>query len=159
MSGLQPTYNHAAFGAKLTGTPVGGTFSGNGVVNDYFYPRVAGVGTHIITYTYNNGFCSGQTAKETRVMLDENLLNNGFSVQLLDHPGSHPLLWIVSRDNANIEITLLTSTGQTLQTMEKPVYPGGNYINLDVERYPKAIYMLRVRHSASGKTKTLKLLN
>ena len=159
MSGLQPTYNHAAFGTKLTGTPAGGTFTGNGVVNDYFYPRIAGVGTHIITYTYNNGFCTGQTAKETRVVLDESLLSNGFSVQLLDHPGSHPLLWVVSRDNANLEITLLTSTGQTLQTMEKQVYPGGNYINLDVERFPKAIYMLRVRHSASGKTKTLKLLN
>gem|GEM_PF-3888138 len=92
-------------------------------------------------------------------MLDESLLDNGFSVQLLDHPGSHPILWIVSTDNSGVEITLFTSTGQTLQTMEKPVYPGGNFINLDVEKYPKAVYLLRVRHLASGKTKTLKLLN
>ncbi|MEI2739852.1 MAG: lysyl oxidase family protein [Chitinophagaceae bacterium] len=159
MSGLASTYNHAAFGVQLTGSPAGGTFSGNGVVNGYFYPRVAGLGSHIITYTYSNGFCTGQTAKETRVFLDEALLDNGFSVQLLDHPGSHPVLWIVSNDNSTVEITLFTSTGQTLQTMEKPVYPGGNFINLEVERYPKAVYLLKVRHVASGKTKTLKLLN
>lgn len=159
MSGLAQTYNHAAFGAQLTGVPVGGTFSGNGVINNYFYPRVAGLGSHIITYTYSNGYCSGQTAQETNVVLDESLLDNGFSVQLLDHPGSHPILWIVSTDNSGVEITLFTSTGQTLQTMEKPVYPGGNFINLDVEKYPKAVYLLRVRHLASGKTKTLKLLN
>jgi len=58
-----------------------------------------------------------------------------------------------------VEISLLTSTGQLLKKMEKLVYPGGNYINLDMERYPKALYMLKVTHVASGKTKTLKLLN
>ncbi|MFZ1535120.1 MAG: hypothetical protein WAT14_13155, partial [Chitinophagaceae bacterium] len=140
-------------------TPAGGTFSGNGVVNGYFYPRVAGLGSHIITYTYSNGFCTSQTAKETRVVLDETLLDNGFSVQLLDHPGSHPVLWVVSNDNSTIEIALLTNTGQTLMTMQKAVYPGGNFINIDVEKYPKAVYLLKVRHAASGKTKTLKLLN
>ncbi|HQW44288.1 MAG: hypothetical protein IPF69_07610 [Chitinophagaceae bacterium] len=159
MSGLQPAYNHAAFGVQLIGTPAGGTFSGNGVVNGYFYPRVAGLGSHIITYTYSNGFCTSQTAKETRVVLDETLLDNGFSVQLLDHPGSHPVLWVVSNDNSTIEIALLTNTGQTLMTMQKAVYPGGNFINIDVEKYPKAVYLLKVRHAASGKTKTLKLLN
>ncbi len=159
MSGLQPVYNHAAFGVQLTGSPAGGTFSGNGVVNGYFYPRVAGLGSHIITYTYNNGFCTGQTAKQTEVVLDQTLLDNGFSVQLLDHPGSHPVLWVVSNDNSVVEIVLLTNTGQTLMTMEKAVYPGGNFINIDVEKYPKAVYLLKVRHAASGKTKTLKLLN
>ena len=89
----------------------------------------------------------------------ETLLDNGFSVQLLDHPGSHPVLWVVSNDNSTIEIALLTNTGQTLMTMQKAVYPGGNFINIDVEKYPKAVYLLKVRHAASGKTKTLKLLN
>jgi hypothetical protein len=159
MSGLLPVYNHAAFAVPLTGAPAGGTFSGAGVQGNYFYPRVAGLGTYIITYTYSNGFCTSQVAKETNIVLDETLLDNGFSVQLIDHPGPHPLLWVVSRDNSTVEVQLLTSTGQLLHTMEKPVYPGGNFINLEVERYPKAVYMLKVRHAASGKTKTLKLLN
>lgn len=159
LSGLQPTYSHASQGIKLTGTPAGGTFTGLGVENGYFYPRIAGLGSHIITYSYSNGFCTGQHARETQVILDESQLDNGFSVQLIDHPGSHPLLWVVSRSNSTVTIIMTTSSGQTLKTIEKPVYPGGNFINLEVERYPKAIYFLKVNDAASGKTKTLKLLN
>ena len=35
-------------------TPVGGTYSGTGVVAGKFYPSTAGVGVHIITYTYTD---------------------------------------------------------------------------------------------------------
>jgi len=40
----------------LTGTPAGGTYSGNGVSNGNFDPSLAGVGTH--TITYNVAGCS-----------------------------------------------------------------------------------------------------
>ena len=40
------------------GIPSGGTFSGTGVINDYFDPMIAGLGTHIITYTYSLGGCT-----------------------------------------------------------------------------------------------------
>jgi PKD repeat protein len=36
------------------GLPVGGVYSGNGVVNDSIYPDVAGVGSHWIYYTYTD---------------------------------------------------------------------------------------------------------
>lgn len=36
----------------LTGSPAGGTFSGNGVLFNAFNPNLAGVGIHVITYTY-----------------------------------------------------------------------------------------------------------
>ena len=39
------------------GNPSGGTFSGNGVNNGVFDPKIAGVGTHNITYTYTLGPC------------------------------------------------------------------------------------------------------
>lgn len=37
------------------GTPAGGTYSGTGVTNGYFYPDVAGIGSHLLTYTYTDG--------------------------------------------------------------------------------------------------------
>ncbi|MCX6249227.1 MAG: hypothetical protein NTX61_00590 [Bacteroidetes bacterium] len=41
------------------GIPLGGTYSGSGVTNGIFYPALAGVGTHIITYTCTNAtLCS-----------------------------------------------------------------------------------------------------
>jgi hypothetical protein len=49
-------------------SPAGGTFSGTGVVNNIFYPDVAGAGTWLITYTYTdvNG-CSNTKSKNFTV--------------------------------------------------------------------------------------------
>jgi uncharacterized protein (TIGR02145 family) len=45
------------------GIPLGGTYTGPGVVAGYFYPNLAGVGTHVITYTYvNSVLCSNFTS-------------------------------------------------------------------------------------------------
>ncbi len=46
------------------GSPTGGVYSGNGVTDGIFYPAVANLGTHTITYTYTDsetgctGFCT-----------------------------------------------------------------------------------------------------
>jgi hypothetical protein len=48
---------------SLSGTPAGGTFSGDGISAGIFNPSDAGVGTHTITYTYTNS--SGCTASAT----------------------------------------------------------------------------------------------
>ena len=37
------------------GYPIGGSYSGTGVSDSLFDPSIAGVGTHTITYTYNDG--------------------------------------------------------------------------------------------------------
>ena len=49
--------------ALTSATPVGGTYSGNGVANNIFDPVAAGAGTHTITYTYtdNNGCVNSGT--------------------------------------------------------------------------------------------------
>jgi len=43
----------------LFATPQGGTFSGTGVVSNYFFPLLAGVGVHPITYLYNDPWGCG----------------------------------------------------------------------------------------------------
>lgn len=159
LSGLQSIYSHAAPAVKLTGSPSGGTFTGTGVIDGYFYPRVAGVGTYTITYTYGNGFCTGQDVKTVQVLLDETLLQDGFSVHVWDQPGTHPLLWIVSKENSAVEINILNSAGQVIKEMKQTVYPGGNFIPMDFNRFAKGLYMIKVRHTVSGKIKLVKLLN
>ena len=54
--------------ATLTGTPAGGTFSGNGVTGNMFDPSSVSVGFHNITYTYTdaNG-CSASSSQVTQV--------------------------------------------------------------------------------------------
>jgi uncharacterized repeat protein (TIGR03803 family) len=53
-SGLNSTYCRNAAPSTLTGSPLGGTFSGPGMVGNVFNPAIAGQGTHQITYTYTD---------------------------------------------------------------------------------------------------------
>lgn len=46
---------------SLTGTPLGGVFTGPGVSGNQFCPSVAGVGSHTLTYTYSQSGCTFTT--------------------------------------------------------------------------------------------------
>jgi hypothetical protein len=144
---------------KLSGNPAGGTFSGTGVNNGYFYPRLAGIGSHIITYTYDNGVCVSQDAKNTQVVLNDDDIKDGFFIQLFNNPGTSPILWVVSKEYSSIDIRIISNTGQILQTLQRNVYPGGNFISLTAEKLPKSIYLVTVHHTITDKTKSVKLLN
>jgi trimeric autotransporter adhesin len=54
-SGLSTAYCADAATVTMVPTPVGGTFSGGGVTGSQFSPSVAGVGAHVVTYTYTDG--------------------------------------------------------------------------------------------------------
>ncbi|MBE0640914.1 MAG: T9SS type A sorting domain-containing protein, partial [Bacteroidales bacterium] len=55
-SGLMPVYCSEDAPALLTGTPAGGTFSGQGISGNTFYPGIAGPGNWDIVYAYTNSF-------------------------------------------------------------------------------------------------------
>jgi len=158
ISGLAAEYSHTADAVTLTANPPGGIFSGNGITNNQFHPRLAGIGTHIISYTYSNGYCTAQDAKQVMVKLDNSVLQDGFSIQLWDHPGQRPFLWVVSTELSPVEISLFNSTGQLLQQKQQTVYPGGNYVLLDLNGYPKGMYIINARLVANGKMKSLKMI-
>lgn len=48
----------AAF-TLTNGSPLGGTYSGPGIVNNVFTPSNAGAGAHVIYYTYDTNGCAG----------------------------------------------------------------------------------------------------
>lgn len=69
-------FNIATEGVKLIGNPVGGTFSGNGVIfisatNEYqFKPSIVGNGNYLVTYTYKEPSgeqCQGTISKTLEV--------------------------------------------------------------------------------------------
>ncbi|CAN5452814.1 hypothetical protein BH23BAC1_BH23BAC1_17410 [soil metagenome] len=53
-SGLNAEYCLNNGPVNLTGFPTGGIFTGNGIKNAQFIPDLAGIGNHIINYTYTN---------------------------------------------------------------------------------------------------------
>lgn len=68
VSGLNNQYCLLDADALLSGTPTGGTFSGNGITANSFSPTLAGVGTHSITYSYTDANnCANTTALQTIV--------------------------------------------------------------------------------------------
>lgn len=57
--------NTSALPITLHATPVGGTFSGNGVSNGKFNPSVAGLGTSWVHYSYNSkSNCAGKLSQK-----------------------------------------------------------------------------------------------
>ncbi len=62
----------------LYGSPAGGSFSGVGVSGGMFYPAVAGVGTHAVTYTYTDPQ-TGCTCVSTDNIVVINLPNVSFT--------------------------------------------------------------------------------
>ena len=53
-TGLAASYCENASNAPLVGSPVGGTFSGTGMVGSSFSPVAAGTGIYTVTYTYTD---------------------------------------------------------------------------------------------------------
>jgi hypothetical protein len=60
-NGLPSSICASGSSVTLSGTPSGGTFSGNGISGNQFNPATSGGGSHQVTYTYNdpNTSCSG----------------------------------------------------------------------------------------------------
>ena len=67
-SGLDTLYCANDAPATLTGSPAGGTFSGNGVTGNTFDPTAVAVGFHNITYTYaDSNNCDAAQSQVTQV--------------------------------------------------------------------------------------------
>ncbi|MDD3878239.1 MAG: gliding motility-associated C-terminal domain-containing protein [Bacteroidales bacterium] len=67
-TGLDSNYCLNYLASSLTGTPFGGTFSGNGISGTIFNPAIAGAGTSVITYTHIDGNgCTNFQSQQTMV--------------------------------------------------------------------------------------------
>lgn len=68
-SGLDSNYCLNFSAQTLTGTPMNGIFSGNGINSNVFSPSEAGSGTHAITYTFTDGnSCTNAAAHSTEIL-------------------------------------------------------------------------------------------
>jgi PKD repeat protein len=101
------------------GSPVGGTYSGNGVVSNDFNASSAGIGTHPITYTYVDGnSCEGASTGSVTVdvCLDLSELNND-QMQVYPNP-STGILYINSGGVHVLNVDVLDNTGRIIFSIE-----------------------------------------
>ncbi|MCH8903550.1 MAG: T9SS type A sorting domain-containing protein [Bacteroidetes bacterium] len=120
--GLDSTYCLDAPNDSLQGTPANGLFSGNGMTGNIFNPATAGVGTHLIYYSYTDSNNCVLTDTQNTVILS------------LDTPGIFVIGSLDFCDGDSVQIyefifpdycDFLWSTGDTTDYLV--IYTPGNY--------------------------------
>ena len=131
-TGLDTTYCNTNSIVNLTGTPSGGSFSGPGVLGSVFNPLAAGLGTHTITYTYNDGTCTVMESQGVIVTnctgIDDLVLND---FKIYPNPSSG-IINIQPKSMVYISNIL----GEVIFT--------GESSQIDLSEYGAGIYFIRV---------------
>ena len=110
ISGLDTAYCLNDLPVPLSGSPMGGSFSGTGISGTFFYPAIAGVGTHTVTYTYDNGICVNKITQSVIVrnvpqmtLTDDFTICQGDTVQLTASGGTD-YFWSTSETTPSIMV-------------------------------------------------------
>ena len=120
-----PTLNNVCISAApfaLQASPAGGTFSGNGVVQGQFNPAQAGVGTHIITYSFTDTFgCSNAATRSITILAlptggagADQIICIGTSASLTA-TGGVSYLWSTGATTQTIIVSPIVTTDYTVQ--------------------------------------------
>ena len=141
------------------GSPAGGEYSGPGVVDGWFDPAVAGLGTHIITYTYtaSNGCdnsdeqnllvdpCTGIDEFEVgKISIYPNPSNGKFDLKLNYH--------------GSVYIKVVNIIGVTIYS--ERITASGELINpIDLYGFEEGIYFVTIQTEEKTYVKKLKLLD
>ncbi len=137
----------------LSGTPAGGTFSGAGVTGAEFDPGTAGVGTHVVTYTYQDGNGCESSATQTFTVdgcasIEENALE---AIVVAPNPAtSHVNIKINSNDLRNVQ--LMSATGQLI---DAEVVIEAAQTRVDLNKVSKGTYFLQINTINGQTTKKL----
>jgi hypothetical protein len=128
------------------GLPAGGAYSGTGVSTNVFDPEIAGLGTHIVTYTVIENGCEGSA--QTSIIVDECLGIENESVAnfiIFPNPAS-------SEINVIFENTSTSDAGIFLETMDgKLIYKTfAKQMSLfnekiDVANLSSGVYFVRIQ--------------
>ncbi len=127
---------------ELTGgLPEGGSYSGNGVADGYFYPDMAGVGTHEIIYSYvDENECENWAAEMIEVEIctgiDDPEKNEIF---IVPNPASNLVTIFVGGNNHRVNFSIIDVEGR--QVMNAAFT--GNKNNLDISAFKRGLYMIR----------------
>jgi PKD repeat protein len=145
---------------ELTGgTPAGGVYSGTGVSNGWFDPAVAGLGSHVITYTYtaSNG-CDN--AVQQSILVDpctgtNELQNESFSIYPNPTMGNFELKIF---ETGNIVLSISNMLGQEVYSFEANA-SGFLTQTISLENHEGGIYFVKVQSETQTYMKKLRLLD
>lgn len=149
ISGLSSTYTNHDLPVPIIVNPLGGTFSGNGIVSGQFAPSIAGIGQHLIVYFFTdaNG-CTGTDSILVTVtpFISSNSEPAGIVfIQVSPNPNSGEF-WLTMQlsEGKSMKINLLNVIGQVLESRTGEFPAGQSKLFFDVENLPKGLYFLEL---------------
>ncbi len=134
------------------GNPSGGTYSGDGVTDNVFDPQAAGVGTHTITYYYEDIFgCSNTATADIYVDpctgVDETAYNDGILIYPNPNNGVFTIKII---DNDVVNIAVINSLNQVVYSHENVKTNGGYFENVNLNDFSKGLYFVHITTSTKN---------
>lgn len=148
-------------GFELTeGTPAGGTYSGPGVMDGWFYPEDAGIGTHTIAYTYTDENGCENVAEQT-ILVDActgiGQLNANNPVRIYPNPvTSQATIEYVVGESTNVTVSIYNSIGMLVNEIRDNASGTGiRQFTVNTADYDNGIYFVTV--TAGEKSFTQKM--
>jgi glucose/arabinose dehydrogenase len=124
----------------------GGIFSGPGVIENVFYPDLAGVGTHTISYTYTNSYqCELTTSAEVEVEVCAGVAVEPRENRWVIYPNPSAGIFSVHPQKAVNEATRITVRNFTGQEVFSRLYPAmvfSENVVLNLTSLPNGIYSI-----------------
>ncbi|MCD4746204.1 MAG: T9SS type A sorting domain-containing protein [Bacteroidales bacterium] len=134
---------------ELTGgLPEGGTYSGTGVSNNWFDPVAAGIGTHIITYTYIDQYGCENFAEET-IYVDGCTgikdIVNGLHIEIFPNPSKGIFTLILKSDNNEMfNIKILNLLGVEIYKENNITVFDNFSMNIDLSGIEEGLYFINL---------------
>jgi hypothetical protein len=130
------------------GLPLGGIYSGTGVSDGMFYPGIAGMGTHTITYTYSNAYGCENSAQQT-ITVDDinsvNTINAGINIEMYPNPNNGILfLNINSIISKELSVTIMNEVGMAV--LNTKIQVDNKSINqIDLSQLASGLYFISIK--------------
>jgi PKD repeat protein len=133
---------------ELTGgMPVGGEYSGPGVVNGWFDPTVAGTGTHTITYTYSDANGCENFASES-IVVDPctgfNEMSDRSGIKIYPNPTAGMITIGFAHETTNIEILVMNTLNKMVYSQTAEILKDKS-MNIDLSFLVKGIYFIKFK--------------
>jgi len=130
----------------LTGTPIGGTWSGPGVSGNSFDPSV-GVGTQVLTYSFIDSLgcsASDNVAIDVNacVGVAENNLQSGAVIYPNPNDGNFNLVF--NRNSGDVQIQIVDLSGRVVRNVSASNMNSGSRVEFNMNDQPAGVYFVQI---------------
>jgi len=133
------------------GSPAGGQYSGPNVIDGWFYPEAAGVGAHVLSYTYSDGNGCENSA-DLEVVVDDCTGIGDYSnasISLTPNPGKGVFELLIGGFDADKGMVEIYSTTGKLVFKNELNLDDSESLSIDISNQPDGIYYLYLSNGES----------